>query len=218
MSAPRRIGALALLAVAGIAAWISYWHAVEVALAHGEAATSAHLLPGTVDGLVVASSVVLWHSARRGRRGPVLAYFALALGIGATLAANVMHGIAHGVVGAVVGAWPAVALVFAYELLMYMIRDDARGDTGQANATQLADGWAYWTVPAALLPASSPAFQDVPPAAPALTPLQVRALAAFRDELEAGHAPRVRTVKTRLSIGSGPAAELAAFLRSRVRS
>jgi hypothetical protein len=46
-------------AVAAIAAWVSYWHMVEVAAAHGEQTTSAHLLPVSVDGLVVVASVCL---------------------------------------------------------------------------------------------------------------------------------------------------------------
>jgi hypothetical protein len=46
----------------------------------------------------------------------------LVLGIAATLAANVAHGFGHGWAGAVVAAWPAVALVGSYELLMLIIR------------------------------------------------------------------------------------------------
>jgi hypothetical protein len=46
----------------------------------------------------------------------------LGLGIGATSAANVGHGLGHCVVGAAVAAWPAVALVGSYELLMLIIR------------------------------------------------------------------------------------------------
>ena len=213
MKAPRWIGSLALLAVAVIAAWISYWHAVEVALTHGESTSSAHLLPGTIDGLVVASSVVLWHAARRGRRGPVLAYFALALGIGATLGANVLHGIAHGPIGALVAAWPAVALVFAYELLMWMVRHDSR-ETAPA-APDVPSGFAHWVVPAALLPASAPGHRDVPDT---LTTWQERALAEFAGELTADHSPSVRAVKRRLGTSSDNASDLAAFLRSWPRS
>lgn len=88
----------------------------------------------------------------------------------------------------------------------------------QRPAPDLPAGFARWVVPAALLPASSPAHRDVPPADPPLSPLQVRALEAFREELEAGNAPRVRAVKARLRIGSDPASEVAAFLRSRARS
>lgn len=46
-------------AIAGIAAWVSYWHMVEVALAYGESETAAHLLPLSVDGLVVVAAVTL---------------------------------------------------------------------------------------------------------------------------------------------------------------
>ncbi|MFI7586262.1 DUF2637 domain-containing protein [Spongisporangium articulatum] len=45
--------------IAGIAAWVSYWHMVAVALRYGETSTSAHLLPLSVDGLVVVASVSL---------------------------------------------------------------------------------------------------------------------------------------------------------------
>jgi hypothetical protein len=51
------------------------------------------------------------------------------LGIAATIAANVAHGLGHGPVGVAVAAWPAVALVGSYELLMMVIRGS--GGTGQ---------------------------------------------------------------------------------------
>ena len=50
------------------------------------------------------------------------------MGIVATLAANVAHGLSHGIIGAVVAAWPALALVGSYELLMVIIRG-ARGSS-----------------------------------------------------------------------------------------
>lgn len=45
--------------IAAIAAWVSYWHMVEVALAYGEKTVAAHLLPFSVDGLVVVAAVSL---------------------------------------------------------------------------------------------------------------------------------------------------------------
>ena len=77
---------------------------------------------GTVDGLIYASSMVMLDSARRGARVPALARWLLGLGIVATLAANVAHSLGHGIIGAAVAAWPAVALVGSYELLMVIIR------------------------------------------------------------------------------------------------
>jgi hypothetical protein len=79
-------------------------------------------VPLTVDGLIYASSMVMLDCARRKAPVPALARWPLGLGITATLAANVAHGLGHGVVDAAVAAWPAVALVGSYELLMMIIR------------------------------------------------------------------------------------------------
>jgi len=52
-----RLGSAGLLA--GIAAWVSYWHLVELARAAGEGTVAAHLLPLSVDGLVAVASICL---------------------------------------------------------------------------------------------------------------------------------------------------------------
>jgi hypothetical protein len=114
--------ALAVLGVAAVAAVVSYEHANDLVRAHGEAGWTASLIPLTVDGLIYASSMVMLDSARRIVPVPVLARWLLGMGIAATLAANVAHGLGHGPVGAAVAAWPAVALVGSYELLMMIIR------------------------------------------------------------------------------------------------
>jgi hypothetical protein len=49
--------AAAVLAVAGIAAFVSYVHAYAVVRAHGETGFTARLEPATIDGLVYASSM-----------------------------------------------------------------------------------------------------------------------------------------------------------------
>lgn len=54
-----RVRNVALAVVAGIAAWVSYWHMAGVAARYGEAADAAHLLPISVDGLIVVASVSL---------------------------------------------------------------------------------------------------------------------------------------------------------------
>jgi hypothetical protein len=56
--------AAAVLAVAGIAAYVSYWHAYAVVRAHGETGITARLEPATIDGLVYASSMVVLSAAR----------------------------------------------------------------------------------------------------------------------------------------------------------
>jgi hypothetical protein len=91
-------------------------------LAHVESGWTGRLIPLTVESLIYASSMAMLDSARRGARVPAFARWLLGLGIVATLAANVAHGLGHGIIGAAVAAWPAVALVGSYELLMMIIR------------------------------------------------------------------------------------------------
>ena len=93
--------AAAVLAVAGIAAYVSYWHAYAVVRAHGENGITARLEPTTIDGLVYASSMVILYAARHRVPVPPLARWLLGLGIAATLTANMAQGWSHGPVGAV---------------------------------------------------------------------------------------------------------------------
>jgi len=64
---------------------------------------------------------------------PGLARWLLALGIVATLAANVAHGWSGGPVGGVVAAWPAASLVGSYELLLWLIRTSAAMTRGKSR-------------------------------------------------------------------------------------
>ena len=91
--------AAAVLAVAGIAAYVSYWHAYAVVQAHGETGITARLEPATIDGLVYASSMVMLYAARHRVPVPSLARWLLGLGIAATLTANMARGWSHGLVG-----------------------------------------------------------------------------------------------------------------------
>lgn len=115
-----------VLALVAVAAVVSYNHAYWLVSHHGESGIVARLEPLTVDGLIYASSMVMLDSARRQLTVPRVAWALLSLGIAATLTANVAHGLARGAVGAVVAAWPAVAVVGSYELLMWLIRTSTR--------------------------------------------------------------------------------------------
>jgi hypothetical protein len=122
--------AAVVLAVAGIAAYISYLHAYAVVREYGEIGVTALLEPATIDGLVYASSMVILHAARHQLPVPRLARWMLALGIAASLAVNVAQGWSHGLVGAVVAAWSAVSLVGSYELspgVVWLLRDVVPG-------------------------------------------------------------------------------------------
>src|SRR5450755_1859469 len=120
----------AVVLVAGVAGVVSYDHALGVVEAHGESGAVALLYPATIDGLVYPASMAMLDAARRRVPAPRLARWLLALGIGATLAANVASGLRFGPVGALVAAWPALAVVGSYELspgVRWMLRDVALG-------------------------------------------------------------------------------------------
>jgi hypothetical protein len=121
--------ALAVVAVAGVAAIISYQHAYELVTSHGETGITAHLLPFTVEGLIWAASMVVLDAGRRHHPVPPLAKWSLAVGIVATIGANLAHGLNHGPIGALVSAWPALALVGSFELLMLLIRTHQRANS-----------------------------------------------------------------------------------------
>jgi hypothetical protein len=118
--------ALAVVAVAAVGAVISYQHAFELVRSHGESGVTARLVPVTVDGLIWAASMVVLDASRRGQPVPRLAAWSLGAGIVATVGANLAHGVGHGPLGALVSAWPALALVGSFELLMLLIRSGRR--------------------------------------------------------------------------------------------
>ncbi len=129
----------AVLAVAGIAAVISYWHAYAVVREFGETGLTARLEPAMIDGLVYACSMVMLYAARHRRPVPTLARWLLALGIAATLAANMAQGWSHGAGGAVVAAWPAASLVGSYELLVWIIRTSSVIGPARVSAAGVPD-------------------------------------------------------------------------------
>jgi hypothetical protein len=168
----------AVLGVAAVAAVASYEHACALVRAHGEAGWTGRLVPLTVDGLIYASSMVMLDSARRKTPVPTLAWWLLGLGIAATLAANVAHGLGHGTIGAAVAAWPAVALVGSYELLMVVIRSAQAASEGTPSGGGLAD------------------------------PLQEQASEVFAGKLAADRVPSIRAIRAQLHVGQPRAQRL----------
>jgi len=66
--------------------------------------------------------MVVLDASRRNQRVPPLALWSLGAGIVATIGANLAHGLGHGPIGVLVSAWPALALVGSFELLMQLVR------------------------------------------------------------------------------------------------
>jgi hypothetical protein len=79
------------------------------------------LIPLSVDGMVVASSMSILLASRSGRRADVLPWLLLAVGSLASLAANVAVA-EPTLVGRLIAAWPSFAFVGAYELLQGQLR------------------------------------------------------------------------------------------------
>jgi hypothetical protein len=172
----------AVVGVAAVAAVASYEHAYDLVRAHGETGWTARLVPLTVDGLIYASSMVMLDAARRKTPVPALARWLLGLGIAATLAANVAHGLGHGLIGAAVAAWPAVALVGSYELLMMVIRSSQVRADSTPGTEHEAD------------------------------PLQERAAELFAGQLVVARIPSVRAIRAHLHVGQPRAQRLRDYL------
>jgi len=121
----RRVTTAAVVLVAVVAAVASYEHMRELAEAAGEGWRS-WLLPVSVDGLAVAASMTMLVRRRAGLPAGMLAWVALLGGLGASLAANVAAA-QPTVAGRLVAAWPPVALLLAYELLLQQLGTEAVG-------------------------------------------------------------------------------------------
>lgn len=138
---------VAVVVVAVIAAVVSYSHMQQLAAGVGEAWRS-WLIPLSIDGLVVAASMVLVTRRRRGVGGGGLAWCALGGGVGASLAAN-MADARPDPTAVLVAGWPAVAFAVALELLLQQRRAEDHeqrlpaGSPGPARAGQAsqAGGW-----------------------------------------------------------------------------
>jgi hypothetical protein len=122
----RGITTVAVVAVAVVAAVASYDHQRALAELAGEG-WRAWLLPVSVDGLVVAASMSMLVRRRAGLPAGSLAWASLLAGIGASLAANVAAADPTAI-GRLVAAWPPVALVLAWELLMEVRAPIVAGD------------------------------------------------------------------------------------------
>jgi hypothetical protein len=80
-----------VVAVADLAAIISYQHAYELVTTHGETGLTPHLLPFTVDGLIWSASTVVPDASRRNDPVSHLAKWNPAVGIVATIGGNLAY-------------------------------------------------------------------------------------------------------------------------------
>ncbi|MGH3709745.1 MAG: DUF2637 domain-containing protein, partial [Pseudonocardiaceae bacterium] len=113
------VGVVTVISVV-IAAVVSYSHMQQLADRAGEAWRS-WLIPLSIDGLVVAASMVLLTRRRTGLPAGLLAWATLGGGVLASLAAN-MADARPGLTAVLVAGWPAAAFAAGFELLLQQRR------------------------------------------------------------------------------------------------
>lgn len=205
---------LTVAIVAGIAAWISYTHIYSVG-GHNP------LLPISVDGMIVTSSLVLL-TAHRSKLSKTLwlARLTLWLGISATLLANVDYGLSAGALSAVVSAWPAVCFVFTVETVMQLAKAQRlkRRATGSGTLV-LATQSPTETIAGRKVPNRSPIYTK-PVQARTDTPegatVKVPSIRKIRDQLGCGQ-PVATEIQKILKANPGMTVAKAAQIRERVK-
>ncbi|HEX2296898.1 MAG TPA: DUF2637 domain-containing protein [Pseudonocardiaceae bacterium] len=141
VSLPVRVTTVgAVVVVAVVAAVISFSHMQEVAGRAGEEWRS-WLLPLSVDGLIVAASMVILVRRRAGvpfDTGTLLAWVALLGGVGASLACNVAAAEPN-TTARLIAAWPPLAFAAAFELLLQQRRRTSGKVSQTSGAPPVAD-------------------------------------------------------------------------------
>jgi hypothetical protein len=116
-----------------IAGLVSYNHIVALGLQTHQGTFDAHLLPGAIDGLIVAGSVIL-------AAGSVLGWLAVIPGVAATLFSNLQFGLPNGTLSAIVSTWPAIAFTVAsFVIERWLRRRSAAAGTAQSGQGVPAD-------------------------------------------------------------------------------
>lgn len=119
----RAITVVAVVLVGAIAAVVSYSHMVNLGVSAGED-WRAYLIPISIDGLMVAASMVLVIRRRAGLPASGIAWGALGGGVLASMAAN-MADARPEVAAALYAGWAPVALAVGFELLLLQRRAKA---------------------------------------------------------------------------------------------
>lgn len=122
MIAVTTVAVAAVLAVTVIAAVISYSHMFDWAQVNHEPDWRARLFPLSVDGAILAASLVLYADSRAGRRADKLAYFITFAGIGWSVGANIGHTWVSDLAAKMIAGWPPIAMALSVELLFRFVR------------------------------------------------------------------------------------------------
>lgn len=153
---------LALTAVIAVAVAISYSHMFDWALANKEPRWRAHLSPISVDGAMLAASLVMYADARMRNRKDWLAYLTMIVGVGWSVLANMNYDVVSPVAAKAIAAWPPLSLAVSVELVLRFIRRlRERSEVQTQKAEKAQQPRAEKTAPAPR-PVSLPAPEPVP--------------------------------------------------------
>ena len=114
LSFTSRASAVIVALVAGVA---SYIHIVSVALQSGEDRFVAHIIPFSLDGLIIVATMAMLEDRHNGQKPRIVARVALIVGIIGTLAANVASA-GTGLPPEAIAVIPAVAFLLSVEVLV----------------------------------------------------------------------------------------------------
>ena len=148
--------------VAVSAAVISYSHVMELARRSGETEMATWLLPLSIDGAIAAAVAVILADSRAGRRPRGLTWLLLALGLAASLAANIASA-QPTVTARAVAAWPPLALAVGVEVLAGLAR---RTSTSPSQARRSPTAQPVRTGPGHTRPGRGRAVHNSPASQP----------------------------------------------------
>jgi Protein of unknown function (DUF2637) len=133
MGTTRKVAAGVVFAVG---AYQSYWHIAEVTARAGEDAVVSHIIPLSIDGLMIVAARYI--SEARTRTGRVFAFVAFAAAMGATVTCNYLAAEPNPLSRAI-AVWPALAVVCTAGLLHWgdMRPKTRRAASKPANVTPI---------------------------------------------------------------------------------
>lgn len=215
----------AVVVVALVAAVVSFSHMQEVAERAGERWRS-WLIPASVDGLMVAASMVLLVRRRSGLPGGWLAWAALLGGVLASLACNVA-GAEATTTARLLAAWPPLAFAGAFELLLQQRRSapvprsvaavvEVGEPGGEVAPTRSSVAESVTVRNGEPGDSAPPIVPPVPSPLAPVDPLAVRVAAMVAHGRETGQPVGRRTVARQLGVSEHRATQLLARTNGRL--
>lgn len=230
--------AIAVLAVAAVAissAAQSFGHMYDWARLNAEPHWRALLFPISVDGMMVAATVVLYVDHRLDRAPHKLAYFLLGAGVVVSVSANVLHDWQAIFAQKWISGWGPLALFGSFHLIMQFIRSlagmvAAVPDADPVPAVATLAVWLWRPPSQRIMPGpAKPKTDAKPKPKPSRPPvksgpedtgpdvddvlLQRARHIAKQFEEKHGKAPSRDDLKTELGVGTTKATAIAAALK-----